>query len=216
MSAGVLLRGSSRHRNLMDHKFSGTNAASFTGDSVYSNIAGTAPKYSDDVVYGSSLLFAANVQGIIAETFASTTTMISDRIYLMSNTCTTVGTIYQLRSAVPLQQAAAQITAANKLALLNAAGTAIGTSANALPVGTKFRVVYIMNGTAWSCIIYPNDTTNTPTETVTSSGLASSIGVTACREGFLTATGLGTLPTMKIYYPQDGILIIPGPRPVSS
>ena len=194
---------------VMTDNFGGTLSSSFAGDAVYSNVAGTAPTYVADASYGQALQCPAASQSIIAETFSGTTERIFDRIYQLSGAATTAGVVFDVRTSSSI--AKGLFTASNKLQLQTGAGVTLATSTNSLPTGAKFRVVYTINGTVWKADLYANDTTVTILETIT--GTISSTSVTAARDGFSTATGVGTGVTLNMAWPEDGDTTVPGPRP---
>lgn len=191
---------------VMSDRFSGTLAASFAGDGIYSNFSGTAPVFISDSYYGRGLQFTAATAGQIAETFTGTTVRTFDRVYLISAAPTAACDIMDIRDGSAAAVCKIGINLNGHLQLKNAAGTGLtgGASANVMPLGARFRVAITMNGTALTAVVYNNDTDNTVLETITPSGTITGGTAVSCREGFITAGGMGTGITFSTYWPQDG------------
>lgn len=197
---------------VMSDRLAGVAGNTFAGDAVYSGLLGTAPTFAADARYGVGLQFAAAVMGSMDETFTGTTQRVFDRIYLISGAVSIACAIGETRTGANTCKWI--IDAAGKLQLQNAAGTTLtgGVSAAALPVGTRFRLAVNMNGTALTAVIYNNDTDNTIRQTLTPSGTIVSASPTICREGMLTATGLGAGVTLTMFWPEDGATAETGVR----
>jgi hypothetical protein len=192
---------------VMSDRLSGTVGNSFAGDNAYSNFSGTAPTYVADARYGTGLRTVAAVAGIVSETFSGTGTLRTfDRVYLLSAIPVASCAIMDVRdgSGVAICKVVIVVTT-GKLQLQNSAGTTLtgGASAAGVPIATRFRIAYTMNGTAWTAVIYSNDTDNTIQQTLTPSGLIVSTTAASCREGFITTGGMGAGVTLSTYWPQD-------------
>jgi hypothetical protein len=201
---------------VMSDRFAGTIGATFAGDAVYGGVLSTAPKYVADTKYGVGLGFAAATNGTMDETFTGTTQRVFDRVYLISATPSAACDIGECRAA-GANTCKWGVSAVGKLQLKNAGGSQItgGQSTNVLPIGTRFRLVVIMNGTSLTAVIFNNDTDTTVLETLTPSGTIVSASPTVCREGLVTAGGMGAGVAFTTFWPQDGDTTTPGLRPTA-
>lgn len=196
---------------VMDNNFLGAPGDSFAGDAVYSFVVGSSASLVASH-YGVALRFPAATQRIVQESFTSVTgPRVFSRIYRINGTPTATSDILQLRATAGGAAHKAQIGSTGRLSVVSSTGSQ-SLSAAALPVGTEFRVVYTVNaaGTLFSAAIYPNITSTTPTETISVATTATAIN--ALREGFITATGLGSGVTLDLAWPQDDNASDPGLR----
>ncbi|HEY0871741.1 MAG TPA: hypothetical protein VGD55_15180, partial [Acidothermaceae bacterium] len=200
---------------VMSDPFSGTVGNTFAGDAVYSGLLSTAPKFVADTKYGVGLQFTAATNGTMDETFSATSQRVFDRVLLISATPSAACDFFEARAA-GANTCKAGVGATGKLQLKNAAGTSLtgGTSANVLPVGTRFRLVINMNGTSLTAVIYNNDTDTTVLENLNPSGTIVSASPTIAREGLITAGGMGAGVAFTMFWPMDGDTVETGLRPV--
>lgn len=195
----------------MSDNFVGTPGAAFTGDSVYSIVAGAGVFASSH--YGVGVRCPAGGSLVMQESFTATTTRVFSRIYKLSGIPggSTGSNIFQVRTspsgASPSHTAAIAID--GRLRITSGSGTVLGTSTAVLPIGVEFRVVYTISGTTFSAAIYPDITSTTPTQTL--SGTITSVSIDRARDGVLTAGGLPT-STLDIIWPVDDTAVDPGLR----
>lgn len=198
---------------VMSDDFTGTTGSTFTGDSTYANLAGSAPMYVRNSNHGKSLRFAAGGQGIIEETFTSTNVKrIFSRIWRISSLPTITAEVLQIRLNTARGPAVA-LTAGGNIRLLRADGSSNITGSAVVPIDTDFRITFTVDPAtlAMTCAIFPDTTSTTPTETV-SGTLAATINMTAARDGIISAGALGGGVWFDVSWPIDTTDTDPGPR----
>lgn len=202
---------------VMQDKFTGTVGASFTGDSVYSNVAGTPPTYQAAANGLTALRFPAAAQSIIGESFTATTVRTFSRVYKLSAAPTANVEVLQTRSAAA-RGPTLSFSSANHLRIVT--GTAavfLVTGTANLPIGTEFRVTFTVNGAALTATVFADTTTTTPLETISGTDPNGVTTMVSARDGFMAATGAGTGVTMDLTWPMDADNTTdPGPRAYST
>lgn len=198
---------------VLEQNFTDTAGVAFTGEGVFSNVAGTAPTYADTPNLGvSALVFPAATQSIIGTTaYTGTSIRTFSRLMKISAAATATCTVVQARvgaAAGPVLQ----MTNTNRFRLVKADNTSANTGTVAIPTNTWFRVDWTLNGTAMSVTFYADTTTTIPLETVSGTNSTTSL-VTAERDGLITVGGLGTGVVYSMAWPMDtDDTVGPGPR----
>lgn len=173
---------------IINHQFAGTPEAAFTGDTAFTNLAGTAPTYTPARDGQIGLLFPAGVMTLVHHTLTSTTArVIVDLIMEFNGTPTSATELIQLRGAAAIGRLI--VTANGALGVQNAAGSTV-TAVTPIPSG-KFRVQLERDGTNIIGRIYSDDRTTTVAETLTRTN-PSSLALTSVRLGYTSASGAGT------------------------
>jgi hypothetical protein len=195
---------------VMSDDFTGSIGQPFAGDSVYTNLAGTAPTFATNGNGGKALRFAAGGQGIIQETFAGTSKRIFSRIYRLSAPVTVTSEVAQGRIGTA-RGPALSFRAGNVIGLLKTDGSASNTGTVALPVGVDFRVTFVVDGVNLTAYVFPDTTTTTAQESL--AGLIpAAVSMTAFRDGIVTAGALGGGVSLDVSWPVDDSTGEPGPR----
>ena len=198
---------------VMQDDFTGTTSSTFINDSTYANLAGTPPTYVRNSHNGKSLRFVSGGQGIVEETFSSTTAKrIFSRIYRVPSLPTATAEVAQVRVGLSRGPAVAFV-AGGQVRLLRTDGSSAITSANTIPVNTDFRLTFTVDPTALTitCAFFADTSSTTPVETINSS-IPASIGMTAFRDGIVSAGALGTNVWLDVSWPIDTTDTDPGPR----
>lgn len=193
---------------VMSKNFGGTIGQAYTGDEVFS-AAGTPSVVAGP--YGKAVRIPAGTQTWLGQaSFTGTTARVFSRIYRLSAAPTTRGQIFTIRTA----SASVAMACINTAGKLEVAGTSknspLKAATTALPLNTWFRVVYILNGTSWQAVIYPDTSSTTPAETI--SGTITSASATLTREGpYDVVTGMPGAD-LDIAWPVDDDSGDPGLR----
>lgn len=192
---------------VLDRNFVGTVGAAFS-DAAYTISAGS-PVFGPSH-YGVGARFPAGVQAHITESFTGTTgPRVFSRIVKFSGLPSAQVSFWTARTSGG-RHAVAGLRTDGKIQLVSGANGAINASStNTLPIGTEFRIVFTVNGTAFSAAVYPNLTSTTPTETV-SITLPAAQTMVAAREGATDAAPTGC--DITIAWPQDDNASDPGLR----
>lgn len=194
---------------VMSDNFVGSVGQPFTGDAVYSVVAGNGTFVASH--YGVGVRGAAGGQMALQQTFTATTVRVFSRIYRLSAAPGGSGSnVFQVRTASGATPShTATINADGRLRINNSSGTVLATSTNPVPFGTEFRVVYTLNGTLFSAAIYPDISSTTATQTL--SGTITSTSMDAARDGVLTSGGMPNA-TFDLIWPVDDNATDPGLR----
>lgn len=193
----------------MSNNFNGVAGQPFTGDAVYTVVAGSGTFVASH--YGVGVRGAAGGQMALQESFTASTVRVFSRIYRLSAAPGGTGSnVFQVRTGGGASPShTATINADGRLRINNSAGTVLATSTNPVPFNTEFRVVYTINGTLFSAAIYPDISSTTPTQTLT--GTITSTSIDAARDGVLTSNGMPNA-TFDLIWPVDDTSTDPGLR----